>query len=372
MNNDTHNYTMSIDGNDLIVYHNKESNKKYVCQKCIEPKSKRTKRLLCALRKRAGMTFIINTKINKNNKYLELLVQHPLYDDDIYYMYDINDKNYDSENIIQCQSTNNTNTKTKTKIQLCYIYILFLEQDKYYIGKSLKPLSRTGEHIVSSLFDDNLSRGAGWTKMYPPLKIIEIIDSYDEFDEDKYTLKYMKEKGIDNVRGGSFCELNLTRENVVTLEKMLAGAEDRCYYCGNSGHYINTCPQKNIKRIPQKKKKLNIKKKDIPKSKIMNYFGASQLLMNSDLNTDNPLEKVNNTININNTNNTNNIKQDSDSIEKFSCKYCKKTFTTYVKKNNHENLLCVNNVKVTKGKKIDADVDAILEANKRFIKDKKK
>src|SRR3989442_795002 len=79
-------------------------------------------------------------------------------------------------------------------------------------------------------------------------KIIRIIASYDEFDEDIHTLRYMKDKGIDNVRGGSFCELNLTNDNVSTIAKMLRGSEDKCYYCGHPDHFINECPQRKVRR----------------------------------------------------------------------------------------------------------------------------
>ena len=42
-----------------------------------------------------------------------------------------------------------------------------------------------------------------------------------DYDEDKYTLKYMNKYGINNVRGGSFCELYLSEENQKNIKKIL-------------------------------------------------------------------------------------------------------------------------------------------------------
>ena len=73
-----------------------------------------------------------------------------------------------------------------------YIYILLLESNKYYIGKTKKPKFRIDKHFKSNT--------TAWTNKYKPVKLIEIIPLEDSFDEDKYTLKYMKKYGIKNVR----------------------------------------------------------------------------------------------------------------------------------------------------------------------------
>jgi len=345
-------YILSIDDNNLVVY---KDDQKYSCKNCIDPQTKKTKRLLCAIKKHANLSIKISSTDNNS---VELRVVHPLYDDDLYMMYD------DSVVILESvpESTPisiDLTTPTLKSKPLCYIYVLFLEQDKYYVGRSLKPMARTGDHLASTIFDGKLCKGSAWTRMYPPTKILEVNASYDEFDEDRYTIKYMRDKGIDNVRGGSFCELNLSRENVVTLEKMLAGAEDKCYYCGSKDHFIASCPQKNLKRIPKKERKTTLKKGDIPKSKILKYYGTTQLLKNSDLSVkDDDSANTNTTI-------------ETETKENFRCRYCNKSFTSNHNRNNHENLLCTKSAKVIKGRMIEADVDAILEANKKYIKNKK-
>jgi hypothetical protein len=151
--------------------------------------------------------------------------------------------------------------------------------------------------------------------------------------------------------------LNLSRENIVTIEKMLACAEDKCYYCGANDHYINICPQKNKRRITQKHKKfninINIKPKDIPKSKILKYYGATKLLQNSNLE---PV-KTEKTI--------------KEKSQRFRCRYCNKFFNDSHKRNNHENVICILSDKVRHARVIEADADAILEANKKYLKDNK-
>jgi hypothetical protein len=71
----------------------------------------------------------------------------------------------------------------------------------------------------------------------------------DEYDEDKYTLKYMKKYGIDNVRGGSFVTLTLSKYEKKFLTKMIRSSENKCFYCDDKTHYINDCNFKNIKKI---------------------------------------------------------------------------------------------------------------------------
>ena len=117
------------------------------------------------------------------------------------------------------------------------IYVLKLENNKFYVGKTTNPLFRLEQH-----FNNN---GSAWTKKYKPINIIELIPNCDEYDEDKFTIKYMKLHGIDNVRGGSFCQVELDEENTKTINRMINGSTDKCYNCNSNEHYINQCPNNN-------------------------------------------------------------------------------------------------------------------------------
>ncbi len=127
---------------------------------------------------------------------------------------------------------------------MVYIYILELENNKYYVGKTNNIDVRIEEH-----FNNN---GASWTKKYKPIRILEIIPDCDNFDEDKYVLKMMNEKGICNVRGGSFVTIKLSDENINLINRILEYSNDKCSICGSSEHFAINCSSKktinNIKK----------------------------------------------------------------------------------------------------------------------------
>jgi hypothetical protein len=139
---------------------------------------------------------------------------------------------------------------------MVFIYILRLEQDKYYIGKTKNPTFRVEQHFASS--------GSMWTKKYKPLNVFEIIADCDDYDEDKYTIKYMETYGINNVRGGSFCEIKLSNKNKITLKQMIKGTNNKCYICGSESHFARECKIKSTKEsVPM----INVKEKcDCPTS----------------------------------------------------------------------------------------------------------
>ena len=116
---------------------------------------------------------------------------------------------------------------------MVFIYVLQLEQEKYYIGKTENPNFRIEQHFSSG--------GAAWTKKYNPISVIEIIPDCDDYDEDKYTRRYMDNYGIDNVRGGSFCEVVLDETTIKLLEKMSKTTQNKCFTCGIIGHFSKEC-----------------------------------------------------------------------------------------------------------------------------------
>lgn len=116
------------------------------------------------------------------------------------------------------------------------IYLLSCEKGKYYVGKSNSIEFRIEEHFKSN--------GSEWTKIYKPIKVKKLFPDCDSYDEDKYTIKYMSIYGINNVRGGTFSNIKLNKQEQEMICKMINGANDRCFLCGSSEHFISDCPEK--------------------------------------------------------------------------------------------------------------------------------
>ena len=142
---------------------------------------------------------------------------------------------------------------------MVYIYILQLEKGKFYVGKSIKyPSFNLDSHFKSN--------GPEWTKIYKPIKMIQIIPNCDDYQDkytrmfmDKYTRMFMDKYGIDNVRGGSFVSVELEQSTINHLKQMNHETNDKCFNCGKSGDKeceegIILCCQYCDKEIVDKKK----------------------------------------------------------------------------------------------------------------------
>jgi hypothetical protein len=82
-----------------------------------------------------------------------------------------------------------------------FVYVLILEQDKWYVGYSERPIGpRLLEH-----FNHN---GAMWTTTYRPLQVMEIRPGGLN-EENELTLEMMDKYGWWNVRGGRWCQVNM-------------------------------------------------------------------------------------------------------------------------------------------------------------------
>lgn len=118
---------------------------------------------------------------------------------------------------------------------LMYLYALECVNDKYYVGKTHNPKMRLEDHYNH--------RGSKWTQLHHPISVCEILEESTGFDEDTLTLNYMKKYGIENVRGGSFCQIRLSITTIRVINQMIRSSTNACFRCGKQGHFANACHQ---------------------------------------------------------------------------------------------------------------------------------
>jgi hypothetical protein len=80
------------------------------------------------------------------------------------------------------------------------VYTLECGDRRFYVGFSTDVLRRVAEHFFG--------RGALWTRMHPPTKVVEIVTGDRELENAK-TIALMARFGWQNVRGGNYCSLVL-------------------------------------------------------------------------------------------------------------------------------------------------------------------
>ena len=127
--------------------------------------------------------------------------------------------------------------QTKQKI----LYILELEDDCWYVGTSTNFSRRFQQHIDGE--------GSAWTKFHKPIKIERTMECTSVFMEDNMTKTLMMEFGIDKVRGGSYCQVELREDQILNLKREFATAQDHCIICLQEKHPGKACTQKPKRRI---------------------------------------------------------------------------------------------------------------------------
>ena len=92
------------------------------------------------------------------------------------------------------------------------VYTLELEGGKYYVGYSDDVPRRIAEHWMS--------RGSYWTRMHPPVRVLEVIPGSKEL-ENATTIALMCKYGWRHVRGGLWCSVEM-KSMPIPLARALA------------------------------------------------------------------------------------------------------------------------------------------------------
>jgi predicted GIY-YIG superfamily endonuclease len=116
-----------------------------------------------------------------------------------------------------------------------FIYVLKLHNNKKYVGKT--------KDINRRLFQHLNNEGSEWTKLHKPIIPLSVTIRQETsiHDENNITKALMYKFGIDNVRGGAYVNVKLSREEKNVLEKEIRSVNDLCFTCGEKGHYIKDC-----------------------------------------------------------------------------------------------------------------------------------
>jgi cellular nucleic acid-binding protein len=220
---------------------------------------------------------------------------------------------------------------------MVFIYILELENKKYYVGKTTNPNFRIDSHFNSN--------GSAWTKKYKPIRLYQLIPDCDDYDEDKYTKIYMDKYGIDNVRGGTYSQINLDENTIESLLKMNQTVTNKCYLCGKSGHFAKNCQKDNGVQglIKSGENLFSCEYCDIEftnKTKCYEHeYKCSKIFKNTCYKCGRNGHNINTcyaTTDINNDE----LSESEEEIEVFCCYYCNKEFDTLKGATCHQNLYC--------------------------------
>lgn len=112
---------------------------------------------------------------------------------------------------VRLSSSSSKQKYPRSKYAVYSLYVLLLTGDNYYIGitRYKDPYKRFREHL-----DINDKRGAKWTKFHKPIDVIEIRSlgfmtlGEAARHENKVTVEYIDQFGIEKVRGGDMCQID--------------------------------------------------------------------------------------------------------------------------------------------------------------------
>lgn len=108
------------------------------------------------------------------------------------------------------------------------VYVLHLPGDKYYIGKSKNIKQRLEEHAAVTKIVQRLP---------PCTPYLHDWESWERAE----TLHWMKEKGVEKVRGWMYVRKWLTSEEKEHAKAQIFEKYDLCRLCGSDRHFAKHC-----------------------------------------------------------------------------------------------------------------------------------
>ena len=155
------------------------------------------------------------------------------YDSDSWDDEETEDSDSDADSVLTTTGTRMMGYRSPSSSSSNKLYVLRLRENKWYVGKTNDVQKRYQEHQNGN--------GSQWTSIYKPMALEKVRKIESPFDEDKMVKEYMGRYGIDNVRGGSYCQEHLPQNTISHLQREIAGANDACLTCGRQGHFANQC-----------------------------------------------------------------------------------------------------------------------------------
>ena len=113
------------------------------------------------------------------------------------------------------------------------LYVLELQHGKYYVGTTNNMQRRFQQHLDGT--------GSAWTVEHPPVAVHRSVPLEGPLHEDRVTKQMMLDHGIENVRGGAYCKVDLDDEQHATLTTEMRSAGGVCFTCGRDGHFAAQC-----------------------------------------------------------------------------------------------------------------------------------
>ena len=113
------------------------------------------------------------------------------------------------------------------------LYVLELQHGKYYVGITNNLQRRFQQHLDGT--------GSAWTREHAPVSVYSTTALEGPLHEDRVTKEMMFEHGIENVRGGAYCKVQLDEEQHAALTTEMRSATGVCLTCGRPGHFAAQC-----------------------------------------------------------------------------------------------------------------------------------